>query len=140
MSFCTIFWNDITIIWDENTVHFFTEKKPLFLTNKKFVYSIFINQNMVRISYKRTWTSLYLPSTQDFPPGQGTKGVHLCWQWFWRQTGLFGFISRHSSLLENSILIKKNHDWLLLNSSPNCFMNSKFRILNSNGIFKSCGA
>ena len=40
---CTIFWDDIPIIWNENIVCFLNEKKKLFWTNKKFVYLIFIN-------------------------------------------------------------------------------------------------
>ena len=47
--FCNIlvtmlFWDDITIICDENIVYFLTEKKKLLWTNKKFVYLIFINK------------------------------------------------------------------------------------------------
>ena len=73
---------------------------------------------------------MYLPSMQDFPPGHGVKGVHSCWQLFWWQTGLFGFISRHSLLLENSILIiKNNHDWLIEQFTK---WFHEFQILNSN--------
>ena len=35
--FCKLFWDNITIIWDENIVNFFDLKKDLFWTNKKFV-------------------------------------------------------------------------------------------------------
>jgi hypothetical protein len=41
--FFTSFWDDITIIWDENIVYFLTEKKNLFWTNKKFDYLISTN-------------------------------------------------------------------------------------------------
>ena len=41
---CTLFWDDIMIIWDENLFTFLTEKKNQFWTNKKFVYLIFINK------------------------------------------------------------------------------------------------
>ena len=44
MSFCTLFWDDITIIWDENIIYYFNWKKNLFLTNKKFIYLFFINK------------------------------------------------------------------------------------------------
>ena len=47
MSFCTLFWDDITIIWDKILFSFLTEKKNLFWTNKKFVYLIFINKIMM---------------------------------------------------------------------------------------------
>ena len=50
-----LFWNDITIIWDENIVYFLHEKKKLFWTNKKFGYSIFINKLLwhhPKITYK----------------------------------------------------------------------------------------
>ena len=43
---------------------------------------------------------VHLPSTQDCPVGQGSQGVHSGWQLFPLQMGLFGLISRHSSLLE----------------------------------------
>ena len=39
--FCMLFWDDITIIWDENIVYFFNCEKNLFWTNNKFVYLIF---------------------------------------------------------------------------------------------------
>ena len=42
--FCELFWNNITMIWDENLVYFLTEKKKLYWTNKKFVYLTFINK------------------------------------------------------------------------------------------------
>ena len=42
--FRTLFWDDITIIWDENIVYFFNWEKTLFWTNTKFVYVIFINK------------------------------------------------------------------------------------------------
>jgi len=38
-----LFWEEITIFWDENLLRFLTEeKKKLFWTNEKFVYLIFI--------------------------------------------------------------------------------------------------
>ena len=44
MSFCTLFWDDITIIWDKILFSFLTEKKNLFWTNKKFVYILNFHQ------------------------------------------------------------------------------------------------
>ena len=42
--FWTLFWDDITIIWDENIVYFYNREKKLFWTNKKFVYLIFMSK------------------------------------------------------------------------------------------------
>ena len=36
LYFGTLFWDDITIFWDENLLSFLTEKENLFWTNKKF--------------------------------------------------------------------------------------------------------
>ena len=50
-----LFWDDITIIWDENIVYFFNWEKKLFWTNKKFVYLIFVNKLLwyhPKITYK----------------------------------------------------------------------------------------
>ena len=44
MYFCTIFWDDITIIWYENIVYFHNWEKKMLWINKKFVYLIFINK------------------------------------------------------------------------------------------------
>ena len=38
MSFCTLFLDDIKIIWDENIVYFFNWERKLFWTNRTFVY------------------------------------------------------------------------------------------------------
>ena len=42
--FCTLFWDDIMMIWNENIVYLFNWEKNLFWTNKLFVYLIFINK------------------------------------------------------------------------------------------------
>ena len=44
VSYCTLFWDDIKIIWDDNIVYFFNWEKKMVWTNKKFVYLIFINK------------------------------------------------------------------------------------------------
>ena len=42
--FRTLFWDDITIIWDENIVYLFNWEKNLFWTKEKFIYIIFMNK------------------------------------------------------------------------------------------------
>ena len=76
--FCTLFWDDTTIIWDENIVYFFNLEKNLFWTNKNICLLNFHQQIIVISSqnyvqkyrtYKRTWISFqksYLYQVHNF--------------------------------------------------------------------------